>query len=320
MQKKPLRGWAGGRAALGLILALGLPGLLSSQEVDWGRIQVQTREIRGGVHLLSNAGGNIAAFLGEDGVLLVDAGYEEMAQKVMDAARGLSEEGGTDPTIRIVVNTHWHYDHIQGNESMAHRGALVIGHERAVRLMAEDRVLAALERDVPAAPPEGRPILTFNDRMNLQWNGDLIHLVHMPLAHSDGDVIIHFRDANVVHLGDLFFNGTYPYIDADYGGNLQGMVRALREVTEHTLETTLFIPGHGPLATRADLTGYLQVLEAVLGRVQQMLEQGMSREEVIAAKPTAEFDADWAPEGSWISPDYWVGLVYDGMVRSAGGG
>jgi glyoxylase-like metal-dependent hydrolase (beta-lactamase superfamily II) len=156
--------------------------------------------------------------------------------------------------------------------------------------------------------------------MNLQWNGDLIHLVHMPLAHSDGDVIVHFRDADVVHLGDLFFSGTYPYIDVDYGGNLRGMVRALREVAEHTNETTLFIPGHGPLATRAELMGYLEMLEVVLDRVQEMVEKSMSREEVIAAKPTAEFDADWAPEGSFLAPDFWVGLVYDGMVRSTGGG
>lgn len=307
-----------GLAALILPLLLPRPG--AAQGVDFDQVQVIHQEVRGGVHLLGNAGGNIAVFLGEDGVFMVDAGYEQMVEKVLEMVGALAEETGANPTLRFLANTHWHYDHTTGNEGIAGAGATIIAHEGAARLMAEDRVLAALGQDVPATPPGGRPTVTFNDRINFGWNGDLLHLVHMPLAHSDGDVVVHFRDADVVHMGDLFFNGTYPYIDVDYGGNLQGMVRGVREVVDHTNETTLFIPGHGPLGTHSDLVAYLEMLETSLERVRELVDRGLSREEAIDAKPMADLDPIWAPEGSFIFPAFWVGLVYDGMVRAAPGG
>jgi glyoxylase-like metal-dependent hydrolase (beta-lactamase superfamily II) len=297
-----------------------LPTLgLEAQEVDWSRVRLHMEHVRGSLYMISNAGGNIAAFVGDDGVLLVDAGYAEMAEKTLAAVEELTAEGGGDPQLVYVVNTHWHYDHTGGNEALRKAGAIILAHESADRLMAEDRRLEALGRDVPATPPEGRPVITFNDRMNLRWNGDLLHLVHMPLAHTDGDVIVHFRDVDVVHVGDLFFNGTYPYIDVDYGGNLQGMVRAVHDVLDHTGEGTLFIPGHGPLGTRSDLESYGEMLATVLERMQEMMDAGMGRESVIQSRPTAEFDEKWAPEGSFLDPDYWVGLVYDGMVRAVSG-
>ena len=173
-------------------------------------------------------------------------------------------------------------------------------------------------RQIPAAPPEALPPLTFSDRMNLQWNGDLLHLIHMPGAHTGGDIIVHFRDADIIHMGDVFFNGMYPFIDVDFGGDIRGMVRAVDEALAHSSETTLFIPGHGPLATRGDLRTYGEMLRTVQDRVAPMIAQGKSREEVIAAHPTADLDEVWARPGSFMEPDRWVGLVYDGMVRGGG--
>jgi glyoxylase-like metal-dependent hydrolase (beta-lactamase superfamily II) len=202
---------------------------------------------------------------------------------------------------------------------MARAGALLVAHENVRSLMAEERVLSALNtRVVPAAPPEALPVLTFNDRLNLNWNGDLVHMVHMPSAHSSGDAVVHFRDADVIHMGDLFFNGMYPFIDVDFGGDIRGMVRAIDEVLAHANETTLFIPGHGPLGTRADLQAFGDMLRTVQDRVEPMVQRGVSREEVVAAHPTADLDALWAREGSFMQPDVWVGLVYDGMVRAGG--
>ena len=139
-------------------------------------------------------------------------------------------------------------------------------------------------------------------------------MVHMPEAHSDGDAIVHFRDADVIHTGDIFFNVHYPFIDVDYGGNLEGMVNALDEILAHARPTALFIPGHGPLADRSDLESYTSMLRTVAQRVRAMVDEGRTREEVIGARPTAEFDEAWGATGGFAVPDFWVGLVYDGMA------
>ena len=172
------------------------------------------------------------------------------------------------------------------------------------------------DRLVPAAPVRGRPRLTFNDRINLSWNQDLIHVVHMPNAHSNGDVIVHIRDADVVHMGDIL-NDNYPFIDLDFDGDIGGMIRAVDEVLAHSRESTLFIPGHGPLTDRADLLRYRDMLATVRDRVQAMIDRGMTRQEVIEAKPTADLDAVWS---GGESADPFVGLVYDAIVESSPSG
>lgn len=281
------------------------------------QVEIEVVPVRGGVYLISGGGGNVAAFIGEDGVLLVDAGYAELTDRMLSTMKGLCDREAVNPTLRYVVNTHWHFDHTGGNERLAVAGAIIAGHENVLRLLSEDQVMPALgNRRVPAAPESARPRLSFNDRVNLRWNGDLIHIVHIPNAHSNGDAIVHFRDANVVHTGDIFFNGTYPYIDIDNSGHIGGMIDAVDEILAHTNETVLFIPGHGPLAARQDLTDYRDMLATVRDRIQGLIDEGKTRQEVIDAKPTADLDADWGGAGSWPDPDLWVGLVHDGMISA----
>lgn len=275
--------------------------------------EIAVTPVRGGVHMLSGDGGNIAAFVGEDGVLLVDAGLSEPGQRLMASIRKLCQRESTNPVLRYVVNTHWHSDHTGGNETLSAARAVVVAHENVLRLLSQDQVMAHLgDRRVPAAPPRARPRLTFNDRINLSWNQDLIHVVHMPNAHSNGDVIVHFRDADVVHMGDIL-NGNYPFIDVDFDGSIAGIIRAVEEVLAHSREGTLFIPGHGPLADRDDLRRYGDMLTTVRDRVRAMIDRGMTRQQVTEAKPTADLDALWS---GGDSPDTFVGLVYDGLVRS----
>ncbi len=311
------------RLAALFLLAFLLPavdGRAVLAQTDPSQIPIQVEAIRGGVHMVTGAGGNLAVFLGPDGIFMVDADYAELSDRILETARELANEAGGDPTLRFVVNTHWHFDHTGGNGPMAQAGAVLVAHENVRNLMAEERVLTGLNtRVVPAAPPEARPVLTFNDRVNLSWNEDLIHVVHMPSAHSRGDAIVHFRDADVIHMGDIFFNGMYPYIDVDFGGDIRGMVRAVDEVLAHTNETTVFIPGHGPLAARSELQAFGDMLRTVQDRLEAMIAKGMSREEAVAARPTSDLDAHWAREGSFMQPDVWVGLVYDGMARAGGG-
>lgn len=307
--------------SLFLLPAIGVslpPGSLFAQQ-DLSQVEIEVTPVRGGVYMISGGGGNVAAFLGEDGVLLVDAGYAEPTDRILSGIAGLCDREAANPTLRYVVNTHWHFDHTGGNEKLAAAGAIITGHENVLRLLSDDQVMAALgNRHVPAAPESARPRLSFNDRMNLRWNGDLIHIVHIPNAHSNGDAIVHFRDANVVHTGDIFFNGTYPYIDIDNGGHIGGMIDAVDEMLAHSNETMLFIPGHGPLADRQDLTDYRDMLATVRDRIRDLIDEGKTRQEVIEAKPTADLDAVWGSAGSWPDPDFWVGLVHDGMIRAAG--
>jgi glyoxylase-like metal-dependent hydrolase (beta-lactamase superfamily II) len=301
------------RALLFLSLGLLLPLVGAQAQQDFDAVEIGVTPLRGGVEMISAAGGNLAVFHGPEGVLLVDADYAELSDRILSTIEGL---GAENPAVRFLVNTHWHFDHTSGNENFVRAGATLIAHEGVGRLLSSVQVMPALGgQEVPAAPELGRPTVTFNDRLNLAFNGDLIHLVHMPDAHTDGDIIVHFRDADVVHMGDLFFNGMYPFIDVDNGGNLPGMVRAMEEVLAHSRPSTLFIPGHGPLADRSDLQAYTEMLTAVQDRVGDLIEAGMSREEVIAEKPTADFDPVWGPQGGgFMDPDRWVGLVYDGMV------
>jgi glyoxylase-like metal-dependent hydrolase (beta-lactamase superfamily II) len=298
---------------LGFALALSPAPALQAQQ-NWDQVEVRVSPIRGGIHTITAAGGNLAVLPGPEGILAVDADYAEMAPRILASIAELAAPGAAE--LQYLVNTHWHFDHTSGNEAFARAGATIIAHEGVARLLGEDQTMPALGgREVPAAPEEAQPSITFNDRLNLTFNGELIHLVHMPAAHTDGDIIVHFRDADVIHMGDIFFNGMYPFIDVDHGGNLVGMVRALEEVLSHSRETTLFIPGHGPLADRAGLESYADALKTVRDRVGALIDAGMSRDQVIAEKPTADLDADYGGQGSFTDPDIWVGLVYDGMVR-----
>lgn len=306
-------------AAAGLLALLlrAYPSAPLQAQADPDQIPIRVEAVQGGVHMVSGAGGNLGVFVGADGIFMVDADFAELSPRILETVRGLAQEAGGDPALRYMVNTHWHFDHTGGNEAMAEAGAVLVAHESVDRLMSEDRVLDGLGgTEVPAAPLKARPVVTFNDRLNLSWNGDVVHLIHKPAAHSSGDVIVYFRDADVVHMGDLFFNGMYPYIDVDFGGDIRGMIRAIDDVLGHAKETTLYIPGHGPLATRADLQAFVDMLRTVQDRVEPMIQDGKSREDIIAAKPTADLDAQWTKSGQPGEADQFVGLVYDGIVRA----
>jgi len=300
-----------------LFLVFDLPAVQA--QTDWDAVEVRVTPVRGGVHMLTAAGGNMAVFPGRDGTLVVDADYAEMAARILEAIRTVADP--TSPSLRFLVNTHWHFDHTSGNAAFAREGATIIAHEGVRRLLSEDQVMHALgDREVPAAPVEAHPVISFNDRLSLELNGDLVHVVHVPPAHTDGDAIVHFRDADVVHLGDLFFNGRYPFIDVDNGGNISGIVAALEDVLAHTPESTLFIPGHGTLADRDGLEAYLDMLRTVRDRVRQLVEEGRTRDEVLAARPTADLEERWLRSPGSGGADFFVGLVYDGMVKRRPGG
>lgn len=262
------------------------------------------------VCLLAGAGGNLALFVGGDGAVLVDSEYELMADKVAAAVREI-----TKIPIRYVVNTHWHFDHVEGNERLHQAGAVIVAHENVRKRMSVEQTLGHIDRRVPASPPAALPTITYTDRLTLHLGGDEVRLLHVLPAHTDGDTFVYFPAAKVLHVGDVFFNGTYPFIDVRAGGSIDGMIKAADRALKLADDRTKIIPGHGALATKADLQAYRDMLATARDRIQALVKKGQSREEVIAAKPTEDLDSTWG-RGPF-KPDLWVGLVFDGMQKQS---
>lgn len=255
--------------------------------------------VRDGLYMLSWRGGNIGVSVGEDGVILVDDQYAPQVPGILAAIRTIS-----DAPLRFVLNTHWHGDHTGGNESMSGAGALIIAHDNVRRRLAAGMSL----RDIPPAPSGALPVVTFDGSVTLHFNGMEIHAFHVPPAHTDGDSIVHFRDRDVIHAGDLYFNGLYPFIDTQSGGSMPGVIVAVERMLELCGPDTIVIPGHGPLSDCAGLRTYGGMLEVIHARIAAMIAAGKSEDEVVAAAPTAEYDAAWG--GGFLGVERFVRLVY----------
>ena len=273
-----------------------------------GNVKIKTVKVADGVYMLTGSGGNIGLSVGDDGVFMIDDQFAPLTEKILAAVSMLSRE-----PVRFLVNTHWHGDHTGGNENLGKAGAIIIAHDNVRRRMSTDQFMAAFDRSVPASPAGALPVVTFTDAVTFHFNDEELHVFHVTNAHTDGDAIIHFRQANVFHMGDTFFNGMYPFIDTGSGGSIDGMIEAADQVLARADRRTKVIPGHGPLGDRKDLRAYRDMLETVSARIHTMVDDGKSRDEVIAAKPTSELDGKWG--SGFMEPDQWVGIVYDGMTR-----
>ncbi|HUU84635.1 MAG TPA: MBL fold metallo-hydrolase [Phycisphaerae bacterium] len=287
-----------------LIVTACLTATVTAQQPQ--QLEIQTIPVAKNVYMLVGPGGNIGLSAGEDGPFLIDDQFAPLTDKITAAVKKVS-----DGPIRFVVNTHWHQDHTAGNENFKKAGAIIVAHQNVRTRMSEEQTMRPFGRRVPPSPEGALPVITFTDSITFHWNGDELRVLHLDPGHTDGDSIIHFRKANVLHLGDIFFNEMYPFIDVSAGGSIDGMVRAVDRALELTNEETKIIPGHGPLSDVEGLRAYRTMLETVGRRVHAMVEQGKSRDEVIAGKPTKDFDAEWG--GGFLQPDPWVGIVYDGM-------
>jgi glyoxylase-like metal-dependent hydrolase (beta-lactamase superfamily II) len=259
--------------------------------------------VRPGLNVLLSASGNIAVWSGPDGVVLVDDGYVAQAPQLLEAVARLSHG-----PLRFVINTHWHPDHTGGNEALAKAGAVVIAQVAVRERLAQQQVVEEYDVKVPPAPPIALPVITFADALNLHLNGDQLTAVHIAGAHSDSDVILRWQDANVVQVGDIFYNGGYPYIDTPHGGSLAGVVAALEGTLARSDAQTVVIPGHGPVASRADLATYRDMLVAIGRKVREDVEAGKSIDEVLATHPTADFDDRYGKGG--MNPERFIRLLY----------
>ena len=288
-----------------LVLAAAATSALAQQQ-DFSKVEIKAEKVAEGVYMLAGAGGNIGLSVGRSGTYVIDDQFAPLTDKILAAIRAITP----DP-VRFVINTHLHGDHTGGNENLGKAGALVVAHENVRRRMSAEQFSATFNRTTPASPEGALPVVTFTEAVTFHWNGDEIRVHHVAPAHTDGDSIVRFVKADVVHMGDLFFNGGYPFIDTSSGGRVDGVIAAAEETLAAIGEKTRIIPGHGPLATRADLQSYRDTLTLLRDRVAKLKAEGKSRDEVIAAKPTADHDAKWG--AGFMKGDTFTGLVYDSL-------
>ncbi len=300
--------------ALLAVLILLTAAAPAAAQRDWNEVVIQPERLADGLWMLSAVGGNLLLCAGPDGALLVDAQYGPLAAKIRAAVDSLS--GGAP--LRFVVNTHYHGDHVSGDSALAAAGAAIVAHENVRRRVSAPRFNAASGETIQAQPREGWPSLTFADSATFHLNGHELRVIHLPPGHTDGDAYVWVPDADVLHTGDLLFHGVYPVIDVAAGGSIGGMIRSADALLALAGPGTRIVPGHGPLADRAALQRFRDMLALARERVTELVRAGRTLAEVQAAKPLADLDGVWGR--GYMKPDSFLAAVYSDLVRTHGPG
>ncbi len=285
--------------------ALSLREILESFGTDLAAAQVRSETIAPGLHVLFGAGGNVLVSIGEQGVLMVDSQFPQMIPKLQAIVHELG--GGN---VDFTINTHWHFDHADGNSVLGPEGSWFISQINSRRMMQRENTLDYGDRIYiqPPHPLEGPPVLTFDDQMQMFFNGQRVDIMHFGPPHTTGDAVAFFRIANVIHMGDVFF-ARYPFIDTRFGGDLNGMIYFCESVLGKIDEQTRVIPGHGPVMSYVDVVDFVTMLKTVRSRVNTLIDRGYSLAAVREAKPTAQFDARYG------NPNLFIRGAYDSLSK-----
>ncbi len=281
-------------------------GIVPTMIKEAAGAKIQVYPLRRNVSVLQGSGGNIAVLTGRSGKLLVDAGFTVSRPRISDALNSLN----SDP-IKHLINTHWHFDHTDGNEWLHSAGAAIIAHENTRKHLSTQTRVEGWSYTFPPAPPGAIPTRVFDHEHRLHLNETDIVLKHYAPAHTDSDISVIFEEADIIHVGDTWWNGFYPFIDYSTGGNIDGMIHATERNLSVVTDKTIIIPGHGPVGNNAGLTEYHDMLVAIRNSVADLKKQGRSLAETIAAKPTAAYDTKWGQ--FLITPAVFTGLVYSGV-------
>ena len=281
-------------AVLGL---LACPALSSAQNFD--DIQIRTVRVTESIYMLQGSGGNIGVSIGDDGTFIVDDQFAPLTEKITAAIAEL-----TDNPVDFVINTHWHYDHTDGNENFGRAGAIIVAQENSRRRMETDQIVSLSNRLQEAYSKEGLPKITFGESIRFHYNDNQIDIVHFGPAHTDGDAVVFFRDSNVIHTGDVFVRYGLPFIDGPNGGAISGMIDALWGIAGLIGDDTTIIPGHGQLSTRTDLLEYRSMLVTIRQRIRAHIAEGLSVDEVVAANPARGFAQPGAGTERWVRAAY----------------
>ncbi len=284
-----------------LLLALAA-GSAAAQERDFSKVEIKATKVAGSVYMLEGAGGNIGASVGPDGILIVDDQFAPLAEKIRIALRVL------DPgSLQFVLNTHWHGDHVGGNPVFG-KEATIIAHDNVRKRLSTEQTVFGDK--IAPLPKEGLPVITFGESLSIHFNGEEIKAVHFPHGHTDGDSVIFFTGSNVVHLGDDFFAGRFPFVDLGSGGSVQGLIANIEKVLAQIPADARIIPGHGPLSTPADLKAYHRMLVETSGIVRTKMQAGKD----LATIQKEGLPEEWKEWGSgFIKTETWIGSIYESL-------
>lgn len=265
---------------------------------DYSDVKIIVTHIGGNVYMLKGAGGNIGISLGDDGVLMIDDQFAPLAEKIRSVIDSLGGE-----KLKFLLNTHWHGDHVGGNEIFGHEATIIAHDHVRIRLSTEQTSFGAI---IPARPKQAWPVITFSSSLSIHFNGEEIKVRHYPGGHTDGDAVIFFPKSRVVHLGDLFFNGMFPYVDLDHGGNALQLLANVTDIVESIDTTAKIIPGHGPSGDFDDLHEYQRMLTETISYVKNELDSGKSIEQIQKLGLSEEW-SDW--NWSFISTEKWIATI-----------
>ena len=278
---------------------------VQAQQTDYSKVEVKATKVAGNVYMLEGAGGNIGVSVGDDGLLIVDDQFAPLADKIRAALKGLA-----DKKLRFILNTHWHGDHTGGNVAFGPE-ATIIAQDNVRKRLATEQKLTAFNMTVPPSPKEALPVITFNNSLSVHFNGEDIRAIHYPQGHTDGDSVIFFSASNVVHLGDDFFAGRFPFVDLESGGSVEGLTRNIGEIIGKIPAGAKLIPGHGPISTIDDLKSYHRMLQQTTEIVRGKIAAGKTVDQI----KTEGLPAEWEPWGTgFIKTDRWVETIYKSLT------
>jgi len=269
-------------------------------------VKIEALPVADKIYMLTGKGGNIGLFLGNDGTFVIDDQFAPLTDKILAAIKSV---GGDTP--RFLINTHFHGDHTGGNENLGKAGTLIVSHDNVRRSLVNGYYIGAFGMNAPPADKAALPVITFSEDMHFHINDEAVRAIHVARAHTDGDSFIHFKKANVVHAGDIFFNGFYPFIDVNNGGSVRGTIEAVDVILAMTDSNSKIIPGHGPLGDKAQLQAYRDMLDTAYTRLLKLKSDGVSAQDAIAQNPLEDLEATWG--GGIFKGDKWISIIYPGI-------
>ena len=289
-----------------VLLLVAVP--VKAQQPDYSKVQIKATKVAGNVYMLEGAGGNIGVSVGADGILIVDDQFAPLAEKIRSSLQTLNPG-----KLRFILNTHFHGDHTGGNVAFGPEGT-IIAHDNVRKRLSTEQYSSVFKQKTPASPKEALPVITFNQSLTVHFNGEEIRAIHFPQGHTDGDSVIFFTTSNVVHLGDDFFAGRFPFVDIDSGGSVEGLTKNIGELIGKIPAEAKLIPGHGPISTIDDLKAYHRMLVETTNIVRQKIAAKKSLEEIKKDGLPAEWNS-WGT--GFIKTDLWLELIYRSLTAKS---
>ncbi len=267
---------------------------------------IDSQHVKDNIYMLKGQGGNIGLSTGKDGLFMIDDQYAPLSEKITSAIKEISAS-----PVKFLINTHWHGDHVGGNQNFAHSGAIIVAHKNVRKRMSSEQLIKLFNKKVKPSPDSALPVITFADEIEFHINGEIAQVIHMPHGHTDGDSIIWFKGSNVIHMGDLFFSGTFPFIDISSGGSIDGVISAVNWVLKNANRDTRIIPGHGPLSTMEDLLAYRNMLVDAREKVSQAIKGRGDLERIKGEKVLEQLATKWG--NGFIKQDAFVEIIFESL-------